>query len=244
MPITAADDGSWSPNKLLRALSNEEILLLQPHIQRVSLVMEQTLQGVGEVFDHVFLVESGIVSMVADTQDNGSVEVGLVGREGLIGISAALNPDTIAIHRALVQVPGSAIRMRTTAFRDALDRSPQFRDRCLRFAHYLMSQASQTSACNVRHELVERLARWLLMAWDRVGDDELPMRQEFLALMLGVRRSGVSVVVNALQSTGAIRQLRGRVVLVDRATLETEACSCYGFLEDRRRSILRDEEEA
>lgn len=162
----------------------------------------------------------------------------MTGREGVVGVSAVLNPDATAIHRALVQVPGNATRIRTAAFRDVLDRSPPFRDRCMRYVQVLMVQSSQTAACNARHELTERLARWLLMCRDKLDSDEMPMTQEFLALMLGVRRTGVSLIANTLQSTGAIRQSRGRITVLDRDLLETEACNCYRIVEDSRHKIM------
>ena len=225
-------------NAILAALSEEDVKQLRPHIQRVTLVLEQVLHEAGEQIDHVYFPESGVVSLTADTRDNGLVEVGMTGREGIVGASASLNPDATAVHRALVQVPGSAIRMRTTAFRDMLDRSATFRDRCLRYVQVLMIQVSQTAACNARHELTGRLARWLLMSQDKLDTNEMPMTQEFLALMLGVRRTGVSLIANALQSTGAIRQSRGRITIVDRTKLENEACNCYRLIEDSRQKIM------
>ena len=238
MTVEAAPGGSAFRNDLLAAVSEEDLAHLRPHLQRVTLLLSQVLHEAGEQMDHVYFVERGVVSLTADTGDNGLVEVGMTGREGLVGASVILNPDAIAVHRALVQVPGSAIRMRTAALRDTLERSPGFRDRCLRYVHVLMVQASQAAACNVRHELTERLARWLLMSRDRIDGDELPMTQEFLALMLGVRRTGISVIANALQSTGAIRQSRGRVTILDRGILEAEACNCYRLIEDGRRRIM------
>lgn len=149
-----------------------------------------------------------------------------------------LDPEAVSAHRAIVQVPGHALRMRAEALRVAVEQSPALRDRCLRYLQVLMIQASQSAACNARHEMPERLARWLLMTRDRVDMDELPMLQEFLAQMIGVRRAGVSMVTSALQATGVIRQGRGRITVLDRAGLEAEACDCYRFTEDHRRRIM------
>ena len=162
----------------------------------------------------------------------------MTGRDGMIGVSAMLNPDATAVHRALVQVPGIAIRMQTTVFKELAERSSAFRDRCLRYIQVLMVQTAQVAACNARHELPERLARWLLMSHDKLDSDDMPMTQEFLAFMLGVRRTGVSHVANTLQSTGAIRQSRGRITILDRSLLEAEACNCYRLIEDSRRKIM------
>ena len=127
--------------------------------------------------------------------------------------------------------------MRAPAFRDALAAMPVLRDHCLRYVQFVLVQTAQSAACNARHEMPERLARWLLMSRDRIDSDELPMTQEFLSYMLGVRRAGVSVVANALQSTGAIRLSRGHLTVLDRAGLEEEACSCYRLIEDSRKQI-------
>ena len=118
---------------------------------------------------------------------------------------------------------------------------PALRDHCLRYVQFVMVQIAQSAACNARHDMPERLARWLLMSRDRIDSDELPMTQEFLSYMLGVRRAGVSVVANALQSTGVIRLSRGHLTVLDRAGLEEEACSCHQLIEDSRRSIIGQE---
>lgn len=225
-------------NELLAFLTPEDLRQLRPDIQPVTLVLEQVLFEAGGHMDHVYFPESGVVSLTADTGDMGHVEVGMTGREGVVGASTILDAEANAAHRAIVQVPGSALRVRTMAFRDVMKRSPAFQDRCLRYVHVLMVQASQAAACNARHELPERLARWLLMSRDRLDSDEMPMTQEFLALMLGVRRAGVSVVASTLQATGTIRQSRGRITIVDRAALEAEACNCYRFIEANRKRIM------
>jgi CRP-like cAMP-binding protein len=234
-----APSGAAFHNDLLTALSDGDFQHLYPHIQRVTLIVGQILYESGEHMDHVYFLESGLVSHTADTKDNGFVEIGMTGREGMVGASIILNPDAIAIHRTIVQGDGSAIRMRTAAFNEVSDRSPVFRARCLRYVQVLMVQASQSAACNARHDLPARLARWLLMNRDRVDSDAMQMTQEFLAVMLGVRRAGVSVVANALQSTGAIQQSRGRITILNRGLLEAQACNCYRFVEDARRNIMR-----
>ena len=238
MTSDPASDGPVFRNELLAVLSGEDLERLRPHIQRVTLVLEQVLHEPGEYMDHVYFPESGVVSLTADTKDNGVVEVGMTGREGMVGASVILNPQATAIHRSLVQVPGAAIRMRAAAFRENLEQTPVFRDHCLRHIQVTMVQAAQAAACNARHEVTERLARWLLMSRDKLDSDEMPMTQEFLAMMLGVRRTGVSLITNTLQSTGAIRQSRGRITILDRELLETEACNCYRFIEDSRKEIM------
>ncbi len=225
-------------NELLAALSAQDTELLHPHLQRVTLVMGQVLHEAGNRFEDVYFVEDGLVSLTADTGDNGLVEVGMTGRDGLVGAAVLLDSEAVSVHRAVVQVPGHAMRIRVLAFVEAVAQSSALRDRCLRYLQVTMVQTSQSAACNARHELPERLARWLLMTRDRVDSDELPMTQEFLSFMLGVRRAGVSVVTSALQAQGLIQQSRGRITVLDRAGLEREACGCYRFVENNRRRIM------
>ena len=225
-------------NELLAALPSDVAAQLRPLLRRVSLAIEQVLHEVGNPIDYVYFVESGLVSLTAETGDNGFVEVGMTGREGLVGTAALLNPDAVAVHRALVQIGGTALRMDAATLRGLVEQNPALRDRCLRYLQVVMVQTSQAAACNARHDLPERLARWLLMVRDRVDSDEVPMTQEFLSYMLGVRRAGVSVVASALQAQGLIQQSRGRMAILDRAGLEQEACPCYRLIEDNRQRIM------
>lgn len=231
-------DRLTSRNEILGSLPAEVLEELCPHLMPATIVMSQVLHEVGASIDDVYFVNEGIVSLTANTRDNGQVEVGMTGREGLVGVSVLLNPKAIAYHRAFVQVPGSAFRMRSTVMRDMADRHPALRDACLRYQHQLMVTVSQAAACNARHELPERLARWLLTTHDRIDGDELPMTQEFMAFMLGVRRAGVSEAAQTLQDRRLIRQARGHIVVLDRAALEAEACTCYQQIEDCRKQIM------
>lgn len=225
-------------NELLVALPPDEIERLRPHMQHVSLVLNQVLYEVGAPIEDVYFVQAGLASVVADTRDNGQVEVGMVGRDGVVGATVLLAPEAVVAHRAFVQVPGHAVRVKAPALREAVEHCPILRDRCLRYIQVLLTQSAQGAACNARHELPERLARWLLMTRDRLDDDDMPLRQEFLAVMLGVRRAGVSVVATTLQSTGVIRQGRGRITVLDREGLEEQACNCYRVIEDARRRVM------
>jgi len=225
-------------NELLRSLPTDELERLRPHLKPVTLVLSQILHEVEAPVDDVYFAESGLISLTANTSDSGQVEVGMTGREGFVGLAALLNPVPISIHRALVQVPGRANRIQTATFRKLVDQSPALRGRCLLYVQVMLVQNSQIAACNARHSLPERLARWLLMSRDRIDTDDLPMTQEFLSYMLGVRRAGVSVVANALQSEGLIRQSRGRITLLDRVGLEAKACACYRIVERSRAQIM------
>ena len=238
MSLSPIPDSPPLRNELLAALPPEDVEHLRPHLRRAILVRNQVLYEQGGPTDEVYFIQEGVVSLTADTGDNGSVEVGMTGRDGLAGASALLDPDAVSSYRATVQVPGHAVRMQTAAFREAVERLPALRDRCLRYLQVTLIHASQGMACNTRHELPERLARWLLLAHDRLDSDDLPLKQEFLSQMLGVRRAGVSVVATALQSQGLIRQTRGCITVLDRAGLEEAACNCYRFIKDSSDRIM------
>jgi CRP-like cAMP-binding protein len=230
--------GAVFRNEILTALPPADLEPLRPQLSRVTLVSGQLLHERGSIIDDVFFMEEGVASLTADTMDNGAVEVGLIGWEGLVGVSVLLDPKAVAINRAFIQVPGAGFRMRAAVLREAVERSPSVRDCCLRYVHFTMMQTAQWAACNARHALVERLARWLLLTHDRVDGDYLPLTQEFLSLMLGVRRAGVSVAANTLQAAGLIEQARGRIKILDRAGLEAAACDCYGIIRRGREQIL------
>ena len=225
-------------NQILAALSAEDSERMRPHLHRVALIMEQVLHEAGDPLEEVYFVEAGLVSLTANTGDHGMVEVGMTGREGLVGTSALLSPHAQAIHRALVQIGGSAWRMRSAVLREMMEQSPALRDRCFGYLQVVMAQTSQSAACNARHELPERLARWLLMSRDRADSDTIPMTQEFLSYMLGVRRAGVSIAVAALRARGLIQQSRGHMAILDRAGLEQQSCTCYRLIEDSRKQIM------
>jgi CRP-like cAMP-binding protein len=238
MAISPASQLPTFQNDIFAALPSKDIKALWPALSRVSLVSPQVLHERASPITDVFFIESGIASLSADTLDEGEVEVGLTGREGFVGASVVLDPNAFAVHRAFIQVSGSAHRMSAAALRAALERSESLRDRCLRYVSFLLVQTSQVAACNARHNLPERLARWLLMTRDRVDTDHLPVTQEFLSIMLGVRRAGVSSAASALETAGLIRQSRGRITIINNAGLQAASCNCYGIIQQSRDRIL------
>ena len=220
-------------NRLLQMLPAEELRRLRPHLARVRLVAGDVLHRSGDLMEHAYFVEQGIVSMVS-TADcagpdamPGMTEIGMIGREGLVGLTVLLQADTIAYSRAIVQVAGTAFRIPAPILRRLAVEVPLLQQALFRALQVLMSTTAQTAACNSRHALPERLARWLLIAHDRVDGDELMLTQEFLSIMLGVRRSGVTVATAALERAGLIRHNRGRIVITDRGGLERAVCDCY-----------------
>ena len=237
MPVVPAAETSFR-NELLRALPADELQRLRPHLAPVTLVVSQVRHEAETPIDEVFFLESGLAFLTADTRDHGLVEVGTTGRDGFVGLPVLLSPEPVSVHRAFVQVPGRAYRLRAAVLREMAGVLPTLRDRCLRYIQVMLMQNSQIAACNARHELPGRLARWLLMSRDRIDGDDLPMTQEFLSTMLGVRRAGISVVANALQAQGLIRQSRGRITVLDRDGLEGKACTCYRMIERNRARIM------
>jgi CRP-like cAMP-binding protein len=213
-------------NKILFALPAEEYERLREHLTPVSLELGATLYAQDERIKYVYFVNTGVVSHVNNMEDGGSVEVGLVGSEGIIGLPVALGDDVSPNH-AIVQIADGAMRMDVGAFRKELARGGRLQSLLLLFALALNKQVAQTAACNRSHHVGDRLARWLLMCQDRVEGDELHLTQEFIAQMLGTRRSGVSEAAILLQAAGLIRYSRGHITILDRERLKEFACECY-----------------
>ena len=215
-------------NRILAALPASELALLRPHLTRTRVVNSQTLHEPGERVDQVFFFDSGFASIVAIADDaNNTVEVGLIGWESMVGLGLALNPASIAFNRAMVQMPGVVHRMPAAVLTGCMEQAPVLRGLLLQMLEVMYAQVAQTAACNSRHTLAQRCARWLLLAHDRVDGDELHLTQEFLSIMLAVRRAGVTMAVQALQGAGLVESRRGRIVVQDRAGLEAASCQCY-----------------
>ena len=218
-------------NRLLAALPREEYERLAPHLREVSLTLRQVLFNPGDDLAYAYFPTDSIVSLLTDLSDGSGMEVGLVGREGLVGVSVILGGGETKV--ATVQAEGGALKIRADALREEFRRGGVLQDGLLRYTHALMTQISQSVVCNVRHPLPGRLARWLLMYHDRLGRDEFSLTHEFMAAMLGVRRAGVSDVANELQRMGFISYRRGHVRIIDRKGLEEFACECYPVVEEK-----------
>ena len=225
------DDPFQTRNHILSALPDEELDRLRTGLQPVELYRGKLLWASYEPIEHVWFPEAGIASMIAPLESGEGLEVGMIGREGVIGLPVAFGVDETPC-RAEIQVPGHGLRMETSAFRREMERSPVLRGLLLRYAQAFFNQISQTAACNGRHPINERLARWLLMSHDRTDEDELPLTQEYLSIMLGVRRPGVTVAAGTLVKAGLIRNQNGRITILNRNGLELVSCECYGLVRD------------
>jgi CRP-like cAMP-binding protein len=199
--------------------------------------VREILLAAEKPIESVYFVETGFVSLVAILEDGAQAEVGIVGREGMVGLPLVLGVET-TFEEAVVRVDCTALQIGAAAFRQLLNDVPDLRCRLLRYSEAIRALASQTAACNGRHSLERRLARWLLMAHDRLESDNLPVTQELAALMLCVYRPSVTVVAGILQRAGLIRYGRGHLTVLDRAGLEAAACDCYSVVNRRFASLL------
>ncbi len=213
-------------NGLLAALPPEDLARLRPSLQPVELPFDKTLFPAGGAVEAVLFPESGMCSLLATLEGGEQVEVGVVGREGLVGLPLAFGDDRSLVE-ARVQQEGTALRMDAAALRDGMGESAALRGLLNRYVLAFQAQVTMTAACNARHAIEQRLARWLLIAHDRAGADEFPMTHEFMAMMLGVRRPGVSLAAGVLQKAGLIHYVRGRMAVTDRPGLEAASCECY-----------------
>jgi CRP-like cAMP-binding protein len=219
-------------NRLLSSLSPADLADLADDLQLVSLAKYQIVYEVGAMLDYIYFIEAGLASVLTIMEDGGSSEASMIGPEGAIGLSALLGAG-VSAQQVIMQLTGSALRMTTVACKAAFENNARVRAVLLRFIADLLNLSAQIAGCNRLHSIEQRSARWLLMASDRIGSNVLPMTQEFLAAMLGVRRSGISEAAGELQRSGLIRYRRGQITLIDHAGLEKTACECYGL--DRQR---------
>jgi CRP-like cAMP-binding protein len=214
------------PNRLLRALPLEEYARILPQLTPVRLGLKQVLVEPNVPIRDVYFPREGVSSVVADEQEGGAVEVGTIGPDGFIGLPVLHGAESMP-YRVFIQIEGHGWRLSADAFRQLIDERAAVRHLFLRYAQYFTDQVSQSVACNRLHTLDERCARWLLMTHDRVEGDRFELTHEFLSLMLGVRRAGVTVAMGVLQAANIIQYTRGRVVVIDRQRLEEASCGCY-----------------
>jgi CRP-like cAMP-binding protein len=223
-------DGNHIGNTILLRLSNKECKEVVAKLELVRLKLHQVLYEAGETIKSGYFVNSGLMSVLAVQPDGKSVEVGLIGKEGFVGL-----PLLVGYHssptRVVTQADGAAYRCTAQDLRQFIRDCPELVEQLHRFGQQLAMQTTQIAACNRLHEVEERLARWILMSQDRIQSDKLPLTQEFLAQMLGTRRSSVTVSAGILQKAGLISYTRGSVTILDRKKLEAAACDCYGIVQ-------------
>lgn len=222
---TRGCNGIAVENTILISLPNGEFEIVCPYLQAVEIPKHEVLVDPEKPVRWVYFLNQGLVSFVIPTSDGRSVEVGLVGRTGVVGSPLAYGVDR-TLRRAIAQTDGSGFRVRSEQFQVVLRQAPSLSRAVDQFLVYQLMQCSQTAACNRLHELEQRLARWLLMASDQVGP-EFEITQEYLAQMLGTSRATVSIAASGFQRAGVITYTRGAVRILDHANLEKFSCECY-----------------
>ena len=224
-------------NRLLASLPPAVLASLLPKLSPVILMLRQVICPPDTVIEAVYFPESGMISLVDTLEDGMRAEVGVIGREGMLGMPLLAGVSTSFVE-AQVQMSGTALRMTASDFNVEVEANVTLRRLLLRYNEALQAQIMQTAACNANHALEQRLCRWLLMAHDRAEDDELPLTQDFMALMLGVARPSITISAGILQRAGLIRYVAGRVTVLDRANLEAAACECHGAVHRRFVTVL------
>jgi CRP-like cAMP-binding protein len=233
LPSTSDGDGNHIHNKILLGLPAKEAELLLPKLEFLRQKVHHVLHEPGDTLKSAYFVNSGLVSILSVFPDGKCVEVGLVGNEGFIGLPLLAGFRT-ANTRAIIQIEASSFRVDAEALTGVLRQSPTLERRMQQFALIMNMEVTQVAACNRLHEVNERLARWLLMSADIIDSNFVPLTQEFLAHMLGTRRSSVTVAAGMLETAGLISNSRGRVEIIDRVKLEAAACDCYRIMRAQR----------
>ena len=237
MSPTATNPRAPAVNRLLASLPRKEYQRLLPELEQVTLPFGEVVYEPGERIRHVYFPNESIVSLLTEVADRSTLEIGIIGNEGMAGISVFMDMDT-SPYRAIVQGAGTAGRMKAAALRKEAGLGGSLHRLLHRYAHSLLTQVSQSAACNRFHMVDARLARWLLMTSDRLGKKEFRLTQDFLANMLGVRREGVNKAAGALQKDELIIYSRGQIRILDRAGLEATTCVCYEIMKDESNGYL------
>lgn len=226
-------------NQLLASLPLDALAGMLPRLDLVALKPRQPIYASGEAMTAVYFPEAGMVSLVANLDNGMQAEVGVIGREGMLG-GSILSGVATSFTEAMVQIPGAAWRMTTADLGHELKCNPPLRPLLSRYGEALQAQIMQTAACNVLHTLEQRLVRWLLMVHDRSDSDELALTQDFMAMMLGVQRPTLTLAAGVLQRAGLIRYARGHLTVLDRPALEVASCECYDAVRQRFAALLGD----
>ena len=224
---------SYSPrNRLLLAVPARHRTALMEHVEFIRCHREQILLDADSSLDHIFFPESGVVSVVAVYADGNVIEMATIGREGCTGVQAVFGSKASSA-RLLVQIPGGAAKMSRAAFDHAMKSMPSFRSLMFAYVQAFLEQVMVSVACNGRHSLKERLARWLLMMRDRSDEDVMPVGQDLLAEMLGVQRPSITHAIAGLEAAGLVERGRQQITILDRQGLIQASCECYRLVRER-----------
>ena len=225
-------------NRLLISLPAASLKRLWPALEFRSMERGDVIASENQPIDYFYFVNRGLISLVKTMQDGRAVEIGVVGNEGCSGLHAILGHDR-ALLDAMVQIPGTAYRIKSDKLKTFLAEDADLGDLMKRYSHFANSAFAQTGACNRLHQIEERCCRWLLIANDSASSDTFQLTQEYLAMMLGVQRTGVSITASSLQKAGLISYKHGKMTIRDRAGLEDMACECYATMREKYDAVVR-----
>jgi CRP-like cAMP-binding protein len=226
-----------NPNRLLAALPAADYTRILPSLTVVPLKLKEILHKPGDPIREVYFPGAGFCSMLTVLEDGSMVEIATVGREGMVGVSAVLDGTPVTSAAMVQGASDTCYRMNVDAFRREVDRRGAFHELLAHYAQALFGFVAQSTACNAIHSVEQRLARWLLMAQDRMESNEFPLTQEFVAMMLGASRPTVTVVAGTLQKAGLIKYRHGRITIVNRKNLEAASCECYRAATDLLKAV-------
>jgi CRP-like cAMP-binding protein len=229
-------NGELVTNRILNSIPEPEYELIAPHLEYFETLQYEILHEAGEKIEYVYFLNEGMASLVVLTTDGRSVEVAIVGHEGIVGTPAAVGLQR-GPYRSIMQIAGRGVRMESEGLQEKLHQMPQLHLLLNRYLLFQGLQIAQIAACNRLHEIEQRLARWLLMCQDRVQSEYLPLTHEFLAQMLGTGRPSVSLAAGVLQRAGIIENLRGTIRVLNRQELESAACECYETIQQFNRAL-------
>jgi CRP-like cAMP-binding protein len=226
-------------NRILAALPHEEFARLLPHLESVQLEKGEIVYLTGDDIQYAYFLDSGLLSFLSTTETGSTIEVAMVGNEGIVGLSVILR-NRIIPYEVTVQFPAEAFKIRAEALQEEFDRGETLHELVLRYLNVLIAQVSQSSICNRFHTLEEALSRWLLTVQDRVNSDNLNLTHEIISHALGVPRTAVTMAAGGLQRDGLIRYSRGKIFIFDRTRLEANSCECYRIIRDELHHFLKE----
>lgn len=227
-------------NQILSALSADVLDRLTPHLHRVTLASAEIIHNPGEPLSHLYFPLDCLISITITMENGATAEVGVVGKREVLGVNALMGNSETPQTEYMVQAPGSAMKIDAQVMQQEFKRNGELHDLLLRYTQAFLAQVSQTAACNSLHTLEQRLPRWLLEAQARVGSDYLPLTQEFIAMMLGVRRAGVTQTAQKLQERKLIQYRRGNVKILNQAGLEATGCECFKTIKAQYERLLKE----
>ncbi|MDJ0746027.1 MAG: Crp/Fnr family transcriptional regulator [Xenococcaceae cyanobacterium MO_167.B27] len=226
-----------SSNQILSALPNSVYQRLKPHLELISLIPGQVLHKSGETIKEVYFPHQALISLVLIMSDKSTTEIGLVGNEGMVGLTAILGGDSTT-SLSMVQIAGTAMKLPSNILNEEFHRGEELQQLLLLYTQAQLSQISHIAACQSQHIIEQRFARWLLLVRDCTGRDSLPLTQKLIALMLGVRRASITEAAISLQQAGIINYSRGQILIVNPKKLEQIACECYGNIKSEYTRLL------